>query len=110
VNGSWRQNFAEVDKALGGELPYDPAPSSSVTSILYSGSHVYVGGYFSMFAGQQRNGLAKFDAANATLSSYDPAPSGSINSMILYGGKLYLGGSFSTLNGISARNLGAIAP
>jgi len=78
-----------------------PILGGRVSTLVVSGSTVYLGGIFNEVNGGTvaRISLAAVDATTGVASSWNPEPNGNIKTMGLSGSTLYLGGEFTTING-----------
>ncbi len=78
IAGEPRSNLAAFDSATGALLPFDAHVTgldteiSSVRSLAVHEPTVYVGGRFSMVAGQPRDNLAAVDSSSAGLLPWSP--------------------------------------
>lgn len=100
-----------VDATTGAAVPgFSVTLDSSPTSLLVSGSILYVGGYFSTVNGSARRGLAAISVATGSLLPLgaDVGAGEWVNTLALDGTTLYVGGDFNSLGGIARRNLGAL--
>jgi trimeric autotransporter adhesin len=82
-----------------------------VTSLVATGSTVYVGGQFLGITGRAGEDLAALDANTGNTTSWDPNPQGGnylVFSLALSGSTVYVGGSFTTIGGQSRTNLAAV--
>ena len=87
---------------------WNPAPNGNVTSIVVSGSTVYVAGAFMSIGGEARAGLAAIDAATGRATAWNPDPDGIV--LTIAGGHSleYAGGYFSSIGGQSRAGLAAL--
>jgi hypothetical protein len=110
VGGQPRTNLAAV--TAGGPTDgavvagFDPAPSqgtctgcASVYALTAAGPTVYVGGLFTVIAGQPRTHLAALNVSDGAATAFDPRPNGNVRSLALAGSLLYVGGTFRSTDG-----------
>jgi hypothetical protein len=115
VGGVQRLNLARINADFSVNS-WNPNSSYSsytgtlgyVTSLVLTGSTVWVGGNYSEIGGTNHGGLAAIDAATGAVGSFDAGLGGGwVSSMILNGSSLYLCGGFSTLLGQPRGSIGA---
>jgi hypothetical protein len=115
VFGFPRANFAQVDATAGSATfnqptSFNPSPNGVVRSLVVSGRTIvftYMGGDFTLIAGQPRARLAAFNGA--TLGSWNPGADNTVVSLRLSGSTMYVGGYFGTLGGQPRPFGGAVA-
>ena len=95
-SGTLRLYIAALNPTTGAPTVWNPQCDNTISSLMISGSTLYVSGYFSSMAGQGRRSLAAF---NTTSGAITPLTLGSVNainlavfSMSLYNDTLYMGG------------------
>ncbi|PWU09214.1 MAG: hypothetical protein C5B50_27820 [Verrucomicrobia bacterium] len=98
-------NLARIDRFGIVDSTWMPNPDGPVTSLVSTGSALYVAGTFANIGGQARNGLALLSTTNSGIADplWNPAPSGSVYAMVLSGTNLFAGGNFSAI-GASAQS------
>ncbi len=102
VQGQPRSNLAHVD--AGGNLTsWSPNADNTVSTLVVSGSTVYVGGLFTSIGSHVRHGIAALDASTGLATSWDPNASApgsfGIYALAVSNGKVYAGGDFHTIGG-----------
>ncbi len=115
VFGFPRANFAQVDATPGSPTfnqptAFNPSPNGAVRSLVISGRTIvltYLGGDFTLAAGQPRSRLASF--SGATLGAWNPGADNTVVSLRLSGTTMYVGGAFGTLGGQPRPFAGAVA-
>jgi hypothetical protein len=111
--GGARKNAAAFNVVSSAVLPWDPAPTNTVTSFALAGAELFVGGRFGTIGGQSRSGVAKVDpATGAALGSWIPPIQccASVSALAVSGTQLYFGGSNIRFNPMApARNAAAIS-
>lgn len=110
-SGSTALSYAvEFNRSTG--LPTGWAPTGVddfIEAVEYSGSSVYIGGYFKTVNGAQKRGAAEISASNGTLNtSWSPNPLGIVTNMSLNGANIYLAGPFYGLGKYSRNNIAAL--
>ena len=106
VGGASHGYAVALDASTALASDWAPQPNTQVATIVAEGGAVFVGGYFQMLGGVDRNRLAWIDASGA-LSPWNPGADGSIQVLEREGGRLYVGGSFTTIAGQERRGLAA---
>jgi hypothetical protein len=104
-----RNGMLAVNAATAALLPFNSgtgfftafSTAGTVSTIVVSGSTMYVGGNFASIGGVTRNNLAAFDTTTNTLTSWNPNADFLVTSMILSGSNLYVGGGFSNIGGLA---------
>lgn len=86
---------------------YTSGYRGGVTSIVTSGSTIYVGGEFSSVKNQSRNNAAALDASG-NLLSWNPNVDGRVNAMSLFGSNVLLAGEFANVGGESHQYVAAV--
>ncbi|TMQ71523.1 MAG: pyrroloquinoline quinone biosynthesis protein, partial [Candidatus Eisenbacteria bacterium] len=76
-------------------------------------STLYVGGYFTIIGGQQRNSLAALDKTTANATAWDPNPNFSLGGAVVHalaisGSTVFVGGEMDMMNGVNRNHLAAI--
>ena len=84
---------------------WNPDASSTVYSMVLSGSILYVGGGFATIGAQTRSKLAAINLSDGTATSWNPGVgNGNVLTMAMSGTTIYIGGSFSATVGGQTRN------
>lgn len=104
LGGQTRNGLAAVDATTGALLSWDPFGSTinqNVSSLLVSGSTLYVGGSFGAIGGQVRSDIAAIDIGTGSVTAWNPGADGAVDCMILgpYAGTLTVGGAFTHIGG-----------
>ena len=114
IGGQTRRGVAALDATTGNATAWNPSldllggvPGGIAYAFAFSGSTIYIGGYFSAVNGQPRNGLAAFDAGTSALTAWSPDGYG-VDVMSIAGQSLYVAGIFSTLSGQPRPGVGAV--
>jgi hypothetical protein len=115
IGGQEVSDLAEVSTSGSGtaDASWAPDPSSSpddassVTSLVVSGSDLFVGGHFSAIGGQSVSNLAEIstDGSGAANATWDPNPNAIVNSIVLSGSDLFVGGNFTAIGGESRSSI-----
>ena len=114
VNGSTTRQYAaafDTTQATANVTDFNPALNSQVQTIALSGSTLYVGGYFTSFAGNvTRNRMAAFDvdAPTTAPTEFDPRMGAQVNAIAVAGGAVYAGGAFTIANMTPRNNIARI--
>lgn len=104
-----RNRLAAFDlNSLGNEnrglISWNPNASSSVNTLVVSGSTVYVGGNFTQVGEQPRNRVAAI-GTDGMLTGWNPNANNVVSAIAVSGSTVYLGGSFTILSaGTVTRN------
>jgi hypothetical protein len=104
--GTTARNHVAHLLADGSVASFDPNVNGNVTSLILSGTTLYVGGNFSKVNGTiARTGLAAFDTTTGTVASFDPKLQSAPSALALSGTTMYVGGIFTKVNnGATVRN------
>ncbi len=95
-----RRNLAAVDAVTGVVHPWVADADGAVEALLLAGDErLYVGGAFSLIAGQLRPYLARLNRASGQADTWNPAPDGVVRAMAAGVGRLYIGGDFTAVDG-----------
>lgn len=101
VNDVKRENFAHITS--NGEVgTFDANPDGEVSSIVVTGSRVFIAGSFTRVATRSslNRYLAAFDT-NGTLLGWNPDVNDVVRKIDMVDGKLIVGGDFTSINGFS---------
>jgi hypothetical protein len=102
-----RPNLAYLSGLTGVASSFNPAPDSTVMSLLLGPSQLYVGGNFA----QPRSKLMSVDPINGALQSLNCGPiDGVVDALLLQSGRLYLGGNFLNVGGYYQPGISAVDP
>ncbi|MEQ1834386.1 MAG: T9SS type A sorting domain-containing protein [Candidatus Eisenbacteria bacterium] len=111
IGGQPRNAAAALDTATGTATAWNPSPGppggAVVTSLVMSGSTVFVGGGFSSIGGQPRVGVAAIGANGLALPWTANTP-GVVHALAVSGTTLYMGGAFSEVGGQTRANIAAV--
>jgi hypothetical protein len=112
VAGLPRTNAAHVLSDMS-VAAWDPQPNSLVMAIAVNGSTVYLGGFFTAVAGQNRQLVAAVDAGSgALISGFDAQATrvgfDSVRAILVGNGLLYVGGQFTSMGGQSRTSAAAL--
>ncbi len=112
IGGQARNAAAALDTTTGSATAWNPSPGppggAVVTSLVTSGSTVFVGGGFSSIGGQPRVGVAAIGANGLALPWSADTP-GVVHAMAISGTTLYLGGGFTEVGGQTRANIAAVS-
>ncbi len=113
LGGQARSLIGAVDATTGLVTSFAPSVSVSsgtpyVTSLLISGTTLYVAGLFDTIGGQSRNHLAALNLGTGLVTSFDPSPSFAVFNLLLEGNTLYVAGLFTSIGGQNRRGLAAV--
>jgi hypothetical protein len=81
----------------------NPQPDSYAVAIAFSGTSVYVGGWFTHFGSVAAPYLAKLDAASGaidTVFAAAPGADGPVSTLAIAANQLYIGGTFTHFAGV----------
>jgi hypothetical protein len=106
-----RSNLMAIDAATGTLVTdFAPDPNATVYALATDGSQLFVGGDFSIIAGESRSRFAAFSGGN--LESWKAEATGGtspeVRSLAVSGSTLYLGGKFKQINGAKRTRLAAL--
>jgi hypothetical protein len=74
-------------------------PNGFVFAIAEDPTYIYIGGGFTIVAGQPRNRIARFVKATGALDAWNPSVDAAVGTIHIRGGIVYIGGNFTTVNG-----------
>lgn len=106
VAGTTRNRIAALDATATGTAlsPYlistwNPSADDQVTSLLISGTTLYVGGFFSSIGGQSRARIAALDANTGSATNWNPKAGDEVRALAVNGTSVYVGGNFTIIGG-----------
>jgi hypothetical protein len=105
-----RNNIARIPLSnLTGSVDatWDPNANTTVNTLFFDSSYVYVGGQFTSINGLSRNRAVRIQVNNSigTIDlSWNPNVNSTLSTIYIDSSYIYLGGSFSTINGSITRN------
>jgi hypothetical protein len=100
IAGATRNSMASIDSSSGAVQAFNPISGySSVTGLAVDGSILYVGGYFTSFAGQAKSNFAAYDFSLPGIASFSPDSNGSVSDMEIVGSNIYVAGGFDSIGG-----------
>jgi hypothetical protein len=102
-----RNRLAALSASTARPTTWNPGASSTVYSLAFSGSAVYVGGSFSSAGGQSRNRIAALNISTGSAFAWNPNSESTINSIVAADNAVCIGGGFSTIGGAARRNFAA---
>jgi hypothetical protein len=107
VGGVARSNLAHIlaDNTVS---DWNPGASFAVYALAQSGSTLYVGGDFSIIAGQPRSRIAALDATTGQATPWDPSANLAVQTLAVSGSVVYAGGNFNTIGGQTRARLAAL--
>ncbi len=98
-----RNYLASFDTATGNLTAWDPSPNSIITSIVTTGTTIYIGGYFNSLDTESltRNYFAAFTTVTGSSTSWNPNADSNPETMVLSadGTTIYVGGNFTNVDG-----------
>ncbi len=109
-----RARIGAIDTTTGAATSFNPIVDAPVSSLLLSGSTLYVGGTFTFIGGQTRNSIAAVNATTGFATSFNPDISASlitipnVKTLALSGTTLYVGGDFTIIGGLTKWALAAV--
>jgi len=98
-----------IDASSGAIEAWDSRTSGAITSIVFSGPTMYVGGIFTSTGGQPRNNVAALDPITGAATSWDPGADGEVSAIAVSGDVVYLGGTFTSVAGKPRHGLAAVS-
>jgi hypothetical protein len=107
IGGVARNNVAHILADGSVDPNWNPGVSCApqiicnVTSIIVSGSTVFLAGDFDTVGGLSRNNLAAVNAANGVVLAWNPNPNNLVNTMAISGNAIYFGGSFTSVGSVA---------
>lgn len=109
VGGEPRLNLAHV--LSGGQVAdWAPNPNGEVLCLALDGQSLYLGGSFSLVAGQSRPNIAAVSIASGEAMDWNPAADQPVRSLLIHRGLVYSGGDFSMIGGMARNSLAALEP
>ncbi len=111
VGGVAETNLVHLEADLSVDPNFNAYADEEVTSILVSGSTIYIAGQFASVDGQPRSGLAALNAADGSVTAFNPNVSpASVSGIALSsdGTIVYAAGSFTTVGGVARQNIAAV--
>lgn len=106
-DGAPRGRVAAVDSATGAVDPaFLPGAGAvgEVHALAVSGTRLYLGGNFGIYAGATRNNVAAVSATTAAVDNgWDPpgGANGAVQALAVNGARLYVGGEFTSFGGVA---------
>ncbi len=107
LNGIPRSNLAHV-LADNSVAPWNPGTNGRVLTLAKIGTTLYVGGGFTIIAGQPRSGLAALDATSGLASSWNPDANGEVHALATTATTVYAGGAFTRIGGQARKRIAAL--
>ena len=107
-----------VDPVTGNPVPFsflgtNGSAPVAINALALSSDTLYVGGLFTVVAGQQRKNLAALDPdTGALITGFNAVLAGGslgVTSLALAGTNLYVGGDFTTVNAVAVPRLAALS-
>jgi hypothetical protein len=116
IGGAARTYIAALDTNSGTALPWAPAASGLIPSIVPSvqvlrawGNDLLVGGSFASIGGVLRDNIAAVDNASGEATDWNPDASGPVSALAFAGNTVYAGGSFTNIGGQARNRLAALS-
>ena len=98
VGGLPRRNLAHV-LADGSVANWSPNPNGEIWALTVDGDMLYVGGEFSLIAGEARSNLARIHTSDGSLTTWSPSIDYLVYDIQVAGTSVYIGGLFSHVDG-----------
>ncbi len=103
VNGALDAGFVPAGSNLGGVAG---AATTTVASAVFSGTTLWVGGRFSVYAGSSASNLAKVDDVRFAVDpAFTPRVDDVVRSLAASGSYIYAGGEFTSYKGVASSAL-----
>lgn len=97
--GTPRLGLAAMDVRTNELLPWGPAVTGTVNTLVVVRNTVIVGGSFSAVGGLPRSNVAAIDARTGEVLHWNPSADSHVNTMLVCDSTLFLGGHFGNLGG-----------
>lgn len=107
INGVTRNRLARIN-ADGSLHSWNPNASSTVNSLVVSGTTVFAAGNFITVGGQPRNRIAALDINTGNATSWDANSNNQVNVLAIDGTTLYAGGFFTNIGGQTRNRIAAL--
>jgi hypothetical protein len=107
VGGIPRMKLAHI-RADNTVAPWNPSPNGGVRALVVIGNQVYVGGSFTLIAGQSRRFAASLDGTTGAATAWDPGPDGPVRAFAVSNGTIFVAGAFENIGGLMRRDLAAV--
>ena len=111
IGGELRDRIAALDATSGLATAWNPGASGAsgfVSTIVKSGSTVYVGGDFTTAGGASRSRIAAIDATTGLATAWNPVASDVVQSIVVSGSTIYVGGHFGFIGGQPRNRIAAL--
>jgi len=109
IGGQTRNSVARLDNITGAaDVNWDPNVSGNgggVQTIAFSGSSVFLGGFFSSVSGVGRFRLAQVSYTTGALNNWNPAPNSHVRALAVDGTDIYIGGDFDQIAGVQYQRI-----
>ena len=100
-----RGGLAAINTASCDLTGWTANADANVSSLVVSGTKVYVGGSFTHINGDTRNRLAALDASTADVLAFNPNIDKPVTALVASATRLYVGGLFNRVGGVSRSKL-----
>lgn len=107
VGSAVRWGLARIN-ADGSVHAFNPGSAFYITSMVRSGSTLYVAGTFTSIGGVSRNRLAALDGNSGSVLAWDPNASDTVDGIAVSGTTVYVYGQFASIGGQARNKLAAI--
>jgi hypothetical protein len=109
-----RNRIAALNTSNGEATDWNPNissdfPSPSVYKIASSSSTVYVGGYFNLIGGYQRNYIGAIDALSGYPTNWNPNADAPVNAIEVFDSTVYVGGYFNIIGSQTRKYVAALS-
>lgn len=116
INNHPRSGSALVDKTTGNlkawtalfERSTGGYIATTVSTVTYNSTTLYIGGSFAFTNGQVRGGLAAFNRSDGSFPSWNPDARSAVYTIELDGNTFYVGGNFSKINNVNRTRIGSV--
>ena len=116
INGTPQNCFVALDALTGDPLPWNLNTNSVVSALALHGSHLYIGGQFTVIgSGVTRPFAAAIDAISGAVLSWNPNFNDSVHALSIRSSinagqsVIFAGGQFTQVNGVTRTSIAAIS-
>ncbi len=103
-----RNRIAEINTTDNNATTWNPNSDGEISTIVLSGTNIYVGGTFTNIGGSARNNIARIPNSGNTVDSWNPNSDNSVYCIAISGTMVFVGGTFFTIGGITTNRLVAL--
>jgi hypothetical protein len=90
------------------DASFNPSPNNTVFALWRSGDTLFIGGTFTLIAGQNRSNLAAYRLSTNTLLAWAPNPDAKVGTLTGNGVHVFAGGTFERVSGMYQPRFAAI--